>query len=708
MTNSRRSEDDPPAPHESIAAEIAGERQSDEAPRDAHDQLQEDVRAWVADLAAANEALKHEPGSPENLRLAEARERLVRLEEALRRVPGKILERLRKRTAEFASASTAQMRRIDEHEAAEQQLASANEQLRREISERAQFTADAREADRGLREVRERFESAFDNAPIGMALIAMDGRWLQVNDALCRITGYTGDELKATTLGAITYPDDIDLDAQYLGQLRAGQIPSYQVEKRYRHAWGHHVWVLVTSSMVRDEQRNPLYIVTQVQDISERKELAGRLEYVVDHDFLTGLFNRRHFEQELAKETARAARYGAPGAVLLIDLDNFKDVNDTFGHRAGDDVLKGVAGLLRERLRHTDIVARVGGDEFAALLTQTDADQAQIVADEVVKALGRETAMLADQSIRITASVGVAMFDGLTDIEVLAYADVAMYEAKETGRNRFELYRPLKDGRERGSERLAEAERIRRALEEDRLVLYCQPILDLGTNEICQYELLLRLPGEERGELLQPSAFLYRAERSGLIQAVDAWVVRKAILLIAAHARAGIRLVLNVNLSGKSIGDRKLAALTEDALAEAGIEPDRLILELTETAAISNIEEAKAFAIRLHGRGCRFALDDFGAGFGSFYYLKSLPFDFLKIDGDFVRGLTTNPMNQLVISAIVSIARGMGKKTVAEFVADEQTARLLLKLGVDFAQGYHIGMPRPVSEVLRVAGSGIG
>ena len=218
---------------------------------------------------------------------------------------------------------------------------------------------------------------------------------------------------------------------------------------------------------------------------------------------------------------------------------------------------------------------------------------------------------------------------------------------------------------------------------------------------------MLRLPDEARGEPLPPSAFLYRAERSGLIQAIDGWVVRKAIALIAEHARAGLKLVLNVNLSGKSIGDRKLAALTEEALAEAGIDPARLIFELTETAAISNIEEAKAFAIRLHGRGCRFALDDFGAGFGSFYYLKSFPFDYLKIDGDFIRGLAASPMNQLVVSAIVSIARGMGKKTIAEFVADEEAVRLLRKIGVDFAQGYHIGVPRPVSELLQTTGAGL-
>jgi EAL domain-containing protein (putative c-di-GMP-specific phosphodiesterase class I) len=293
------------------------------------------------------------------------------------------------------------------------------------------------------------------------------------------------------------------------------------------------------------------------------------------------------------------------------------------------------------------------------------------------------------------------MLEGLTDTEVLAYADLAMYEAKETGRNRVSMYRPLTGKKERGSNRLVEAERIRHALEEDRLVLYCQPIFDLATNEICQYELLLRLPDGTRGDLMPPSGFLYAAERFGLIQAIDGWVVRKAIALIAEHERAGLKLVLNVNLSGKSIGDRKLAALIENELAETGIDPARLNFELTETAAIANVEEARAFASRLRGRGCQFSPDDFGAGFGSFYYLKNFPFDYLKIDGDFIRALATSPMDQLVVEAIVSIARGMGKKTVAEFVADEETACLLCKIGVDYAQGHHFGMPKPVADVLQ-------
>ena len=340
--------------------------------------------------------------------------------------------------------------------------------------------------------------------------------------------------------------------------LLAGEIPSYQVEKRYRHAWGHYVWVLLTVSVVRDAKGRALYVINQIQDISERKERARQLEYLVDHDFLTGLYNRRWFERELGREVERAARYGTPGAVLVIDLDHFKDINDGFGHQAGDDLLKGVAGLLKQRARQSDVLARLGGDEFALLLPQTSPDRAELVADEIVKTLSRRMAASAGQSLAITASVGVAISDGLTNTELLAYADLAMYEAKEAGRNRFAVYHDPSRG-ERVSARLAEAERIRHALEENALLLYGQPVLDFQTNEIHNYELLVRLPGDKGGEPLLPSAFLYVAERFGLIQAVDGWVVRTAIRLIAEQARAGRQLVLSVNLSGKSICDPKLA-----------------------------------------------------------------------------------------------------------------------------------------------------
>ena len=397
----------------------------------------------------------------------------------------------------------------------------------------AQLALRLRHSGLSVKETRERFESAFGNAPIGMALTDLDGCWFQVNDALCRITGYSECELRATTLRALTHPEDLELDRLFLQQLLAGQIPSYQIEKRCHHLWGHFFWVQETVSLVRDREGQALYLITQLQDISERRELARRLEFLVDHDFLTGLFNRRHFEQALELEVERAARYGAPGAVLLIDLDNFKEVNDTFGHMAGDDLLKGIGGLLRHRMRHTDTLARVGGDEFAVLLPQTNAEQAQVVADEIVKALGRQTAVLASQSIRITVSVGVALFDGLGATDVLTRADLAMYEAKQAGRNCFVICRPGAAGTDPESARQNEAERILQAIREEQFVVFWQPILDLETMKVDQYEILLRLPRSDDCEPLLPSSFLYVAERFGLIMSIDHWVVRKAIALIA-------------------------------------------------------------------------------------------------------------------------------------------------------------------------------
>jgi diguanylate cyclase (GGDEF)-like protein/PAS domain S-box-containing protein len=544
------------------------------------------------------------------------------------------------------------------------------------------------------------FENAFSNAPIGMALIDMHGRWLQVNGALCRITGYPERELKAKTLRSLIHPDDIDLDASLSQQLLDGEVPSYQVEKRCIHAWGHFVWVMMTVSLVRDSRSRARYRIVQLQDISERREMAVHLEDLVGHDFLTGLFNRRHFEQELAKEVERASRYGSPGTVLLVDVDNFKTINDTFGHTAGDDLLKGIAGSLKHRVRHTDTLARVGGDEFAVLLPQTTTEQAIAVAGDFAKALDNQTAMLANQSIHITASLGIASLENLSDLEVMEHADVAMYGAKQAGRNRFMVYQPLPGERDPATPRRSEADRMRLALEEDRFILFCQPILNLETNEVSQYELLLRLLDDKGGEPLTPNAFLYIAERYGLIQAIDLWVVRKAIALIAAHKRAGQRLMLDVNLSGKSFGDPKLPGLIENALAEGGIDPACLVFEITEMAAVADLQQARAFADRMHSCGCKLALDNFGAGLASFYYLKNFPFDFLKINGDFIRGLSVNPLDRLVVRAIVCIAQGMGKKTIAVFVADASSVCLLHDSGVDYAQGYHIGLPRPLAEVL--------
>lgn len=546
--------------------------------------------------------------------------------------------------------------------------------------------------------MRNAFENVFAHAPLGMALVNMAGEVTRVNTALCRITGWSAGQLRGRPFRTLSDPQDADLDAAQQLALLSGRIPMYQVEKRYHHAWGHSFWVLLSVSLVRDDDGRALQLIAQVQDISERKELEARLEQLVDHDFLTGLFNARRFEQALTGQTKSMARYGHRGALLLIDLDHFKEVNDQCGHKAGDALLKTVATALRARVRETDILARLGGDEFGIILPEISADQAEVVAGGIVKALRRTTAIQAELQIPITASVGVALFDGLTTFEIMAAADLALYEAKEAGRDRFAVYRPPAGARPPDSSRLAAAERIQHALSHDQLELFCQPILDLATDEVSQYELLLRLRTNE-GQLLPPSAFLYVAERFGTILAIDAWVIQQAIALIAAEAAEGRVLTLNVNVSAHSIGNTQLMTVLDTALGRMSIDPARLVFELTETAAISNMERAKEFIADVRMRGFRLALDDFGVGFGSLYYLKHLPFDYFKIDGDFIRGFDTHPTDRLVVEAIVGIARGMGTKTVAEFVTDQPMVEHLRRCGINYVQGFHIGMPRPIVEI---------
>jgi EAL domain-containing protein (putative c-di-GMP-specific phosphodiesterase class I) len=273
-----------------------------------------------------------------------------------------------------------------------------------------------------------------------------------------------------------------------------------------------------------------------------------------------------------------------------------------------------------------------------------------------------------------------------------------MYEAKESGRDRFAVY-VSQAHRDSMEAKLAVIDRIRRALEEDLLLLYCQPILDLRTNTVSQHELLLRMLDDD-GQVLPPKAFLGTAERYGLVGEIDRWVVDQAIRLVAEHQAQGIPLQLEVNLSAKSLGEAAFPEWVEERLASSGIDAGSLIFEITETAAIANMDEAKNFVNRLTRLGCRFALDDFGAGFGSFHYVKYLPIDYVKIDGDFVRNLADSTMDQSVVKAIVQLARGLGKKTIAEFVEQERTVELLRDYGVDYAQGYHVGMPSPVRDAL--------
>jgi diguanylate cyclase (GGDEF)-like protein/PAS domain S-box-containing protein len=434
------------------------------------------------------------------------------------------------------------------------------------------------------------------------------------------------------------------------------------------------------------------FFSTVARDISENKRFEEQLVRLANHDPLTDLYNRRRLEEEVERQLAEARRYGVHGAVLFLDLDQFKDINDSLGHLTGDALLGRVAGCLRERLRETDIIARTGGDEFAILLPHTDAEQAQVLAGNLLEALQHTSITAEGRAISVTGSIGIVLFPehGTTVGDLFARADLAMYQAKETGRNRFGLYAPDRDLQGASQLRLSWQTRIREALERDLFVLQAQPILDLRNDRITDYELLLRMVGE-KGEIIPPGAFLDTAERFGLIHAIDRWVVHRAIRLIAAHQKQGRVLSLVINLSGKAFADAELLPMITRELTETAISPRSLVLEITETAAITNIYQAERLVNTLRNLGCRVGLDDFGVGFASFYHLKHLPVDYLKIDGSFIRNLPRDPVDQQLVRAMVAVARGLGKETIAEFVSDDETVRLLRDYGVDFAQGFHIG-----------------
>lgn len=443
------------------------------------------------------------------------------------------------------------------------------------------------------------------------------------------------------------------------------------------------------------------FLSTIARDISERKYFEEQLAFLADHDTLTGLFNRRRFQQELSRHLARASKRGPGGALLFLDLDNFKYVNDTFGHPAGDQLLVTLAELVQERVGESGILARLGGDEFAVLLPKAGAEQAQALAGQIAHAVGHRTLVVEGQPISITVSVGIALFPrhGKSVEELLARADLAMYRAKEDGGNRICLYSADQDQHLQMQFRLTWAALIREALEQDRFVLHLQPILDLKHGRVSQYEVLVRMVGDA-GELILPGVFLDVAERSGLIRDIDRWVVRRAIRMLADQGLAGKDACLEVNLSGKAFADGELLPLIQHELAACGVNPAQLVFEITETAAIANLTEARHFITTLKSLGCGFALDDFGVGFSSFSRLKHLPVDYLKIDGNFVRDLSHNEVDQHLVKAMVEVAQRLGKQTIAESVGDAETVRLLRELGVDYAQGYHIGRPGAVDEAL--------
>jgi diguanylate cyclase (GGDEF)-like protein/PAS domain S-box-containing protein len=545
-------------------------------------------------------------------------------------------------------------------------------------------------------------EAILDAAGEGICGLDPDGLITFANPAAATMLGRTIGELGNSRLADFVRSADGGAEDPFAAALRDGVSTSDQ-SATFLRADDSTLAVDLLCNPIREGERVVGAVVT-MKDATERRRFEDQLAYLADHDALTGLLNRRRFEQELSLQVAYAERYEASLSVLLIDLDGFKDVNDTRGHRTGDDLICSIGRLLGERLRRGDVVARIGGDEFAVLLPATDGAAGTEAAEELRAAIGDIPHIAGGRPVRITASIGVATIgdDACDAQDLLANADLAMYDAKDAGRDRVARYAAARRGRERAAERFAWVSRLRQALDEDGFELFAQPIRAVGDDRPSQFELLLRMRLED-GSLALPGSFLPTAERHSLIRAVDRWVVTRSLEIAARTGAAGEAVRFEVNLSGHSIGDAELPAFIAEQIDQAGVDPSRIIFEMTETAAIDSLHGARHFAESLRELGCKFALDDFGSGFSSFVYLKHLPIDFVKIDGDFVRGLAASTSDRLFVQAIVAIARGLGKRTIAEFVEDAETADVLAELGVDYLQGLEIGAPLPVEDALASA-----
>ncbi|HYH28338.1 MAG TPA: EAL domain-containing protein [Actinomycetota bacterium] len=542
------------------------------------------------------------------------------------------------------------------------------------------------------------FATAFDNAPIGMGLLDLEGRWLRVNRAFCEIVGYGPQQLTRFIYSELTHPDDLPGELEQLERLLAGEVASYSIEKRYLHSAGHPVWVRLHRSVIRDGSGRPTHFISQVEDITQPKQSQLMLTHMVMHDALTGLPNRTLAVDRLEQALARSKRKEATVAVLFLDLDRFKVINDSLGHSAGDRLLMAVGHRLSEAVRPSDTVARVGGDEFLIVCDDVaDQDEALGIGRRVLEAVSRPF-RVAEGEVVLATSVGVTLARaGDSPEDLIRDADAAMYRAKEAGRARCELFdETMRNG---VVERLHLEQSLRRAIAREEFRLHYQPLVSMGTGEVLGVEALLRWEDPERG-LVQPNDFIPLAEETGLIVPIGEWVLREACSQGARWRALGLGdLRVAVNLSVRQLLEPSLAEVVEEALAQSKLEPGKLCLEITESVLTTDAEASVEALRALKRLGVQLAVDDFGTGYASLIYLKRFPVDVLKVDRAFVSGLGTDPEDSAIVAGVVGLAKTLGLTPIAEGVETERQQDALVSLGCDLAQGYLFSRPQPADAV---------
>jgi diguanylate cyclase (GGDEF)-like protein/PAS domain S-box-containing protein len=582
---------------------------------------------------------------------------------------------------------------------AEDELRNLALTLEQKVLER---TRELTQANNALRMSESRYRTLYEDNPIIFLTLSPHNEILSLNQSGSKQLGYEPTELVGQAASILCPESEWSAFKERLDACLSQPGILHHWTMRQSKKSGEDMMVRVSSRTVHDICEIPTLLLV-CEDITEALHLSEKLSYQASHDPLTGLINRHEFERRLAHCLDVARARNTDNALCYVDLDQFKVINDTLGHTAGDELLCQVTRLLTEHVRKHDSVGRMGGDEFVLLIEHCTVEDAERVVNKVRRAIEELSYSWEGQTFRITASMGLVPVTNATGsiTEALKCADTACYAAKDSGRNRVYVYRNGDEEMARHNGEMQWVSRIHRALDERKLHLYYQEIIPITShnNDGLHYELLLRMENDV-GELSPPGAFLPAAERYGLASKLDRWVITTAIEWLRLHPQHLDSLSLcSINLSGHSLGDDELLNFILQRFSETGIPPYKICFEITETAAITKLSRASLWIQKLRQRGCKFALDDFGSGLSSFGYLKTLPVDFLKIDGQFIKDINDNPMNLVIVQSIHEIARVMCTSTIAEFVESDAILEELRKIGIDFAQGYGISTPQPFAAM---------
>ena len=542
---------------------------------------------------------------------------------------------------------------------------------------------------------------AVESSSSAVIMTDLEGNIEYVNSKFSEITGYTREEIMDENLRFLQSEDTSDsIYADIRQTISSGG--EWKGEFHNQKKDGSFYWARTSVTGVNNSKGEITHLVCFQEDLTNEYELTEQLSYQSTHDALTGLLNRHEFERCIGRVLSETRQNKGDHALCYMDLDQFKVVNDTCGHVAGDEMLRQLGQLLKDTIRKRDTLARLGGDEFGVLMEDCSLEDARQVAVNIQNAIQGFQFKWEGQNFKVGVSIGlVPITETTTSLSgLLKDADAVCYMAKDMGRNRIHVYHPedLEMARRHGE--MQWVTRIHKALEENRLCLYAQSIISLNDDQAKHFELLVRLK-EEGGETIPPGSFLPAAERYNLISLIDRWVVYFAF----EQLKKNVTFLKNIefcsiNLSGQSLMDKSFLNFVISQLDDSGIEGDKICFEITETAAISNLNAAEKFISKLKESGCQFALDDFGSGLSSFGYLKNLSVDYLKIDGMFVKDIVKDPIDRAMVKSINDIGQVMGMQTIAEFVENDEIKGMLREIGVNFAQGYGIGKPISLDELL--------